>query len=44
MEEARRTQTTKGIWVNQAKDSSMLILDVEGTDGREHGEDKVIFN
>jgi hypothetical protein len=35
-----RTQTTKGIWMSKAKDSEILVMDVEGTDGRERGEDQ----
>lgn len=42
-----RQQTTKGIWMSRAKeDESMnmgkniLVMDVEGTDGRERGEDQ----
>jgi len=34
-------QTTKGIWISQGKGMKVLIMDVEGTDGREHGEDQV---
>ena len=34
-------QTTKGIWICQGKGMKVLIMDVEGTDGREHGEDQV---
>ena len=35
-----RRQTTKGIWLARAKESSVLVMDVEGTDGRERGEDQ----
>lgn len=39
MREDRRQQTTRGIWA--ASDSSnILVLDVEGTDGRERGDDQ----
>jgi hypothetical protein len=37
---AGRTQTTKGIWMSKAKDSRILVMDVEGTDGRERGDDQ----
>lgn len=37
MENARRQQTTKGIWMSRAKSSNILVMDVEGTDGRERG-------
>ncbi|KAG0236425.1 Dynamin-like GTPase that mediates homotypic ER fusion [Actinomortierella wolfii] len=38
-EEARR-QTTKGIWMSKGRNMKVLIMDVEGTDGRERGEDQ----
>lgn len=46
MSESERRQTTKGIWMskNKSKTSGMadniLVMDVEGTDGRERGEDQ----
>ncbi|KAG0296678.1 Dynamin-like GTPase that mediates homotypic ER fusion [Linnemannia gamsii] len=40
MNETARMQTTKGIWISQGKDMKVLIMDVEGTDGRERGEDQ----
>lgn len=52
MDEVNRQQTTKGIWmavspgVNHlhgaasVSDANMLVMDVEGTDGRERGEDQ----
>ncbi|KAI1341640.1 RHD3/Sey1 [Xylariaceae sp. FL0016] len=44
MSEAERRQTTKGIWMSKNKRGSMadniLVMDVEGTDGRERGEDQ----
>ncbi|KAI8905926.1 RHD3/Sey1 [Gorgonomyces haynaldii] len=40
MKETGRQQTTKGIWMCKAKNSSILVMDVEGTDGRERGEDQ----
>ncbi|KAL1919515.1 uncharacterized protein VTP21DRAFT_2208 [Calcarisporiella thermophila] len=40
MSEQRRAQTTKGIWVGQGKGMRVLIMDVEGTDGRERGENQ----
>lgn len=33
-----RQQTTKGIWMVASE--SMLVMDVEGTDGRERGQDQ----
>jgi hypothetical protein len=32
-----------GIWMSRGKDMNVLIMDVEGTDGRERGEDQVCF-
>jgi protein SEY1 len=49
MSESERRQTTKGIWMSKNKrDKSdgirladnILVMDVEGTDGRERGEDQ----
>ncbi|CAJ0631706.1 16319_t:CDS:10 [Entrophospora sp. SA101] len=40
MSESARRQTTKGIWMSRGKDMNVLIMDVEGTDGRERGEDQ----
>ncbi|KAI5926087.1 SEY1 protein [Camillea tinctor] len=44
MSETERRQTTKGIWMSKNKRGSMadniLVMDVEGTDGRERGEDQ----
>jgi hypothetical protein len=46
MAEQERRQTTKGIWMSKNKrDAStmaanILVMDVEGTDGRERGEDQ----
>lgn len=50
MSESDRRQTTKGIWMSRNKKQdaeiaksmaeNILVLDVEGTDGRERGEDQ----
>ncbi|KAK3074300.1 Dynamin-like GTPase that mediates homotypic ER fusion [Teratosphaeriaceae sp. CCFEE 6253] len=50
MSEQERRQTTKGIWMSKNKKKSgsgegsmaenILVMDVEGTDGRERGEDQ----
>ncbi|GAA5928590.1 dynamin-like GTPase SEY1 [Sporobolomyces koalae] len=42
MSETERRQTTKGIWMSRAPEETMpvLVMDVEGTDGRERGEDQ----
>ena len=49
MQESERRQTTKGIWLSNNKSSqaaggkmgdNILVMDVEGTDGRERGEDQ----
>lgn len=41
-----RTQTTKGIWLAHSKklsDPKSFIIDLEGSDGRERGEDDSSF-
>lgn len=49
MAENERRQTTKGIWMSKNKRAesagkkmaeNILVMDVEGTDGRERGEDQ----
>ncbi|KAF9067200.1 RHD3/Sey1 [Rhodocollybia butyracea] len=40
MDETKRQQTTKGIWMCRGKDTNIMVMDVEGTDGRERGEDQ----
>ncbi|GAA6012285.1 hypothetical protein JCM11491_007082 [Sporobolomyces phaffii] len=40
MDETERRQTTKGIWMSKGRDMPVLVMDVEGTDGRERGEDQ----
>lgn len=49
MSETQRQQTTKGIWMSKNKRAesagtrvadNILVMDVEGTDGRERGEDQ----
>ncbi|RMZ80257.1 hypothetical protein DV738_g2921, partial [Chaetothyriales sp. CBS 135597] len=46
MSEAERKQTTRGIWLSKNKSATagmaenILVMDVEGTDGRERGEDQ----
>ncbi|PVU97747.1 hypothetical protein BB561_000390 [Smittium simulii] len=40
LRQGKRQQTTKGIWIDRARDTNILIMDVEGTDGRERGEDQ----
>uniref|UniRef100_A0A6V7QY43 GB1/RHD3-type G domain-containing protein n=1 Tax=Ananas comosus var. bracteatus TaxID=296719 RepID=A0A6V7QY43_ANACO len=38
-----RGQTTKGMWLSRCAKPSMLVMDVEGFDGRERGEDDTSF-
>ena len=46
MHEAERKQTTKGVWLSKNKSTAakmaenIMVMDVEGTDGRERGEDQ----
>lgn len=37
-----RKQTTKGLWLGRDKSDSTLIIDVEGTDSKERGEDRLV--
>lgn len=41
MSDERRAQTTHGIWLSKSSGSDILVMDVEGTDGRERAEDQV---
>lgn len=44
-ESVARSQTTHGIWLSKAHrspDCPIIVMDVEGTDGRERAEDQVI--
>ncbi|TFK70615.1 root hair defective 3 GTP-binding protein [Pluteus cervinus] len=40
MQNNKRQQTTKGIWMCRGHDMNVMVMDVEGTDGRERGEDQ----
>ncbi|KAG1147227.1 hypothetical protein G6F37_004261 [Rhizopus arrhizus] len=40
MNEDQRQQTTRGIWLSRGRGMHVLVMDVEGTDSREHGEDQ----
>lgn len=40
MDERSRKQTTRGIWLARGTNRNVLVMDVEGTDGRERGEDQ----
>lgn len=40
MDESKRQQTTKGIWMCRGTGINLMVMDVEGTDGRERGEDQ----
>ena len=42
-EEKGRGQTTQGIWLAMNKEYKCLILDCEGTDSKERGEDRFKF-
>lgn len=38
-----RSQTTKGVWAaKDHKGSKTLVIDVEGTDSKERGEDRLV--
>lgn len=36
-------QTTKGVWAARNSDKNILIFDIEGTDSRERGDDRMTF-
>eukprot|EP00357_Protocruzia_adherens_P016493 CAMPEP_0115025700 /NCGR_PEP_ID=MMETSP0216-20121206/34202_1 /TAXON_ID=223996 /ORGANISM="Protocruzia adherens, Strain Boccale" /LENGTH=771 /DNA_ID=CAMNT_0002400425 /DNA_START=34 /DNA_END=2349 /DNA_ORIENTATION=+ len=38
-----RSQTTQGIWLSKALEKDVLVLDLEGTDSKERGEDRTTF-
>ncbi|KAF8872198.1 RHD3/Sey1 [Infundibulicybe gibba] len=40
MDETRRRKTTKGIWIGKGQSMNVMVMDVEGTDGHERGEDQ----
>ena len=43
MDESRgRQQTTKGIWLNRNQVGDLLVLDIEGTDSKERGEQRMV--
>jgi len=37
-----RMQTTKGIWMSKDPSGSILIFDIEGTDSKERGEQRMV--
>ena len=37
-----RQQTTKGIWLNRNSAGDLLIYDIEGTDSKERGEQRMV--
>lgn len=44
MDESKgRQQTTKGIWLNRNQAGDLLVLDIEGTDSKERGEQRMTF-
>ena len=38
-----RQQTTKGIWLNRNRDGNILVFDIEGTDSKERGDNRMTF-
>jgi hypothetical protein len=38
-----RSQTTKGIWMAPNPEGSILVFDIEGTDSKERGEQRMTF-
>ena len=41
-EQKGRQQTTKGIWLNRNEAGNILVLDIEGTDSKERGEQRMV--
>ena len=41
-EQKGRQQTTKGIWINRNTEGNILLLDIEGTDSKERGEQRMV--
>ena len=39
-----RQQTTKGIWMNRNTEGNLLVFDIEGTDSKERGEQRMVRN
>ena len=37
-----RQQTTKGIWMNRNAAGNILVFDIEGTDSKERGEQRIV--
>ena len=37
-----RSQTTKGIWMAHNKKGNILVFDIEGTDSKERGEQRMV--
>lgn len=35
-------QTTKGIWLSRNPEGNILIFDIEGTDSKERGEQRMV--
>ena len=42
-EDDGRSQTTKGIWLARNTDGKILVFDIEGTDSKERGEQRMTF-
>jgi hypothetical protein len=38
-----RSQTTQGIWLGKSDDGNILIFDIEGTDSKERGDQKIVI-
>jgi len=37
-----RAQITKGVWLSTNADGSILVFDLEGTDSKERGEQRLV--
>ena len=41
-QEDGRTQTTKGVWMAKNNAGNILVFDIEGTDSKERGEQRMV--
>ena len=41
-EEVGRAQTTKGVWMAPNEAGNILVFDIEGTDSKERGEQRLV--
>ncbi|RKP09380.1 RHD3/Sey1, partial [Thamnocephalis sphaerospora] len=42
MDHSKRQQTTRGVWIGKSARANILVMDVEGVDGHERGDDRTV--